>query len=68
MKEVMTYFVYRLFASTYLCAISLLRVWIDFIDSNGTDWKRFPDISNDISEWAIKLQIRMSKKKKMLIN
>lgn len=39
----------------YLCAISLLSVWIDFIDSNGTDWKMFPDISNDISECVIKL-------------
>ena len=61
MKEVMTYLCIDCLP-TYLCAISLLKVWIDFIDSNGTDWKRFPDISNEISEWDIKLQMRMSKK------
>jgi hypothetical protein len=49
--------------TTYLCAISLLRVWIDFIDSSGSDWNRFPDISSDIREWVIKLRERNDKKR-----
>lgn len=52
----------RDYDNAHLCAISLLRVWIDLIDSSGIDWKRFPDMSIDISECAIKLEKKKEKK------
>lgn len=53
----------RDYDNAHLCAISLLRVWIDLIDSSGIDWKRFPDMSIDISECAIKLEKKEKRKK-----
>lgn len=47
--------------NAHLCAISLLRVWIDLIDSSGIDWKRFPDMSIDIRECDIKLEEKREK-------